>query len=545
MERFARLSSLRIRLERHPHLSALPRESWAEVEEATREVLALLDSEGDPDEAFLREAFRYGDGLLQRGDETGAEEVFEAVAAGAGGHREIEGYARVRLAACLVDAGEVGEAAEALRRAAHSARRLPGDHPLHGAVAAVQGRLDVERRRWPQAVEAFRRAASRSGGDARRTVLWEGRTPEDLEALRRTLAADALQRGVRAGALDPARLEEAEEELDRAQALTESLAVRLLVELNRMELVWARGDRASALRLARGLQGLVRDPGFPPDLARAYRPAVHWFLALLALSDEDVATALKEMAEAFEALRPRRRLALERFLLDEFVALLARVHLKRYGGFREQAVFENLDREGGWVLLLADAVEARDRYLHPGHSRRVAALAEALLEVAPPEGAGPSSAPGLGLSPAVLRGAALLHDVGKLRLGWSLLRRLRPFPEGLRRRLARHAAEGGRILETLGLSWTGRLVEEHHERWGGTGDPLGVETPSYLGGLLALAEDLVSRSSSTWTDPCPPALPAVVAGLLASPSPAFPPAALEALRRLAGSGRLERLAHPA
>lgn len=545
MDRLARLISLRSRLERCSHLSALPPGDWAEVEKTTAELLALLDSEDAPDEAFLLEAFRYGEALVQRGDETGGEEVFGGVVQKAGGHPEIEGYAWLRLAACLLDAGEIQEAAEALRRTVPLARRLPDPHPIHGALAAVQGRLDVERRRWPQAVEAFRRAALRSRGDPRKTVLWEGRTLEDSEALYRTLAADAIHRGVRAGALDPVRLVEADEELDRAQALTDSLPARLHAEFNRIEVIWSRGQRAAALRLAQGLQGVVRDPGFPEDIARAYRPVLHWILALLALSGDDATTALREMAQAFETLRCRRRLALERFLLDEFVTLLARVHLQRYGGFREQAVFENLDREGGWVFLLAEAAEDRDRYLQPGHSRKVAALAGALLEAAPAEEGALSSSPGLGRSPVVLRGAAFLHDVGKLRLGWSLLRRLRPHGERFRRRLSRHPVEGGQILETLGLSWTGRLVEEHHERWGGTGYPLGVEAPSLLGGLLALAEELVSRSSPTWTDPSPPVLPAVAADLLASPSPAFPPSALEALRRLAGSGGLERPVFPA
>ncbi|MGC8762411.1 MAG: HD domain-containing protein [Acidobacteriota bacterium] len=544
MDPLATLSSLRCRLEGSPHLSALPPGPWAEVEQATAEVLALLASTGTAEEALLREAFRYGETLAQRGDETGAEEVFEAVALRAAGMPELEGYAQLRLAACLVDAGEAGEAAESLRRAVRLASRFPEGHPIHGTLAAVQGMLEVERRRWPQAVEAFRRAALRSRGDLKKTVFWEGRTPEDLEALRWTLAADALQRGVRAGTLDPARLGEAEELLDRVQALTDSLPARLHAEFNRIELAWSRGEHAPALRLAQGLQGLLRDPGFPEDLARAYRPGIHWLLALLALSKDDVATALNEMAEAFDTLGQRRRLALERFLLDEFVNLLARVHLRRYGGFREQAVFENLDREGGWVLLLADAVEDRDRYLHRGHSRRVAALALALLDAAP-NGGEASSAAGLGLSPAVLKGAALLHDVGKLRIGWSLLRRQRPLLERHRRRLSRHPVEGGRILETLGLSWTGRLVEEHHERWGGKGFPLGVEVPSALGGLLALAEELVSRSSPTWTDPAPPALPEVAAGLLASPSSGFPPFALQALRRLAASDRLPRLDAPA
>lgn len=541
MDPLSTLIPLRSKLERCPPLSGLPPDRWAEVEAATAQVLALLASEGAPGEAILQEAFRYGDALFQRGDETGAEEVFEAVALGAQGHPELEAYARLRLAACLLEAGEAGEASSTLRQAARRASRLPEDHPVHGTLANVQGLLEVERRRWPQAVEALRRAALRSRGDIKKTVFWEGRTPEDLEALRRTLAADALQRGVRAGALDPARLGEAEEELDRAQALTDSLSARLHAEFNRIELVWSRGDLTAALRLGQGLMGVLRDPGFPEDLSRAYRPAVHWLQALLALSKDDLATALNEMAEAFETLGQRRRLALERFLLDEFVNLLARVHLRRYGGFREQAVFENLDREGGWVLLLADAVENRDRYLHRGHSRRVAALALALLDAAPNAGEASSSA-GLGLSPAVLKGAALLHDVGKLRMGWSLLRRQRPLLERHRRRLSRHPVEGGRILETLGLSWTGRLVEEHHERWGGKGFPLGVEVPSALGGLLALAEELVSRSSPTWTDPAPPALPEVAAGILALPSPGFSPLALDGLRRMAASGVLARLA---
>lgn len=533
--------SLRSRLEGIPFLCALPPERWSEVEEGTAEALRLLADPSRQEEPLLRDAFRFGQALFLKGDETGAEEVFEAVARGAGGFPEVDGYARLRLAACLLEAGEADAAAESLRLSAHRARRLPEDHPLHGALAAVQGALEVHRKRWPQAVEAFRRAALRSRTKVQAAVFWEGLTPEDLEALRRTLTADAIQRGVRAGALDPSRLGEADEELERAQALTDSLSTRLHIEFNRVELVWTRGNHESALRLALGLQGLLRDPAFPEDLSRTYRPGVHWLLALIALSMDDTVAAVREMGEAFRALRARRRLALEHFLLDEFVTLLSRVHLKRYGGFREQAVFESLEKEGGWILLLADAVEDRDRYLHSGHSRRVAALAAGLLEAAPAGGTSSPASEGLGLSPEVLKGAALLHDVGKLRLGWSLLRRLRPPEEKHLRRLHRHPLEGGRILETLGLSWTGRLVEEHHERSGGTGYPLAIDLASPLGGLLAMAEELVSRSSPALADPSPPPLPEAAAALLASPSPAFPAFAMEALRRFAASGRLEAL----
>ncbi len=78
---------------------------------------------------------------------------------------------------------------------------------------------------------------------------------------------------------------------------------------------------------------------------------------------------------------------------------------------------------------------------------------------------------------ARLRWAALLHDVGKLEVPVSLLNKPGAPDEKEWEILHRHPAEGARLVAPL-LPWLGewgRAVVEHHERYDGTGYPLGLK----------------------------------------------------------------------
>ena len=125
----------------------------------------------------------------------------------------------------------------------------------------------------------------------------------------------------------------------------------------------------------------------------------------------------------------------------------------------------------GTTQLLAEVVEHDDEYTG-AHSQGVVALS---LEVADR----------LGLDARRRRNvelAALLHDVGKLRVPNEIINKPGPLDAEERAVINRHTVEGERILSRVGgvLSEAGRLVRSSHERWDGTGYPdglVGHETP--------------------------------------------------------------------
>jgi putative nucleotidyltransferase with HDIG domain len=117
------------------------------------------------------------------------------------------------------------------------------------------------------------------------------------------------------------------------------------------------------------------------------------------------------------------------------------------------------------LVALSQAIEARDPY-SSGHAVRVGVMAEVV-------------ASRLGWDEAdteVLRLGAALHDVGKLVVPERILRKPEPLDEDELAEMRRHPEEGARMVARHpSLQLVVPVVLYHHERWDGSGYPVGIE----------------------------------------------------------------------
>jgi HD-GYP domain-containing protein (c-di-GMP phosphodiesterase class II) len=123
------------------------------------------------------------------------------------------------------------------------------------------------------------------------------------------------------------------------------------------------------------------------------------------------------------------------------------------------------DAYRGTAFLLGDVVEADDAYTGV-HSRDVVELTLQVVDE-------------LGLSTRERRDAefaALLHDVGKVRVPNSIINKPGPLTPEERAVMEQHTIEGERLLLRVGglLGEIGRVVRSCHERWDGKGYPDGL-----------------------------------------------------------------------
>jgi HD-GYP domain-containing protein (c-di-GMP phosphodiesterase class II) len=119
----------------------------------------------------------------------------------------------------------------------------------------------------------------------------------------------------------------------------------------------------------------------------------------------------------------------------------------------------------GTAFLLGDVVEADDAYT-ADHSRQVVQLVVRVCEE-------------LGLDERARRDAefaALLHDVGKIRIPSSIVTKPGPLSTAEWRLMQTHTIEGERLLHRVGglLADIGTIVRSCHERWDGNGYPDGL-----------------------------------------------------------------------
>jgi HD-GYP domain-containing protein (c-di-GMP phosphodiesterase class II) len=145
------------------------------------------------------------------------------------------------------------------------------------------------------------------------------------------------------------------------------------------------------------------------------------------------------------------------------VALLAVFSHERQG--RINSELELRDAYRGTAFLLGDVVEADDAYTG-AHSREVVDLTLFVVDE-------------LGLSPRERRDAefaALLHDVGKVRIPNEIINKQGPLTAEERKVIETHTIEGERMLHRVGglLGTVGRTIRSCHERYDGSGYPDGL-----------------------------------------------------------------------
>jgi HD-GYP domain-containing protein (c-di-GMP phosphodiesterase class II) len=215
------------------------------------------------------------------------------------------------------------------------------------------------------------------------------------------------------------------------------------------------------------------------------------------------------------------------------VALLAVFSHERRG--RINSELELRDAYRGTAFLLGDVVEADDAYTG-AHSREVVDLTLWVVDE-------------LGLSPRERRDAefaALLHDVGKVRIPNSIINKPGALTPEERAVIETHTIEGERMLHRVGglLGSVGRIIRSCHERYDGTGYPDGLagEEIPLVARIVACCD---AYNAMTTDRPYRAALPEEQAlGELAKNSGTqFDPDVVEALlatirRREAGAGQL-------
>lgn len=129
------------------------------------------------------------------------------------------------------------------------------------------------------------------------------------------------------------------------------------------------------------------------------------------------------------------------------------------------------------LLGLANALEAKDVYTR-GHSERVATLARRIaLAAGVPPGAADTIAQ-----------AGLLHDLGKIGIPESVLRKPGPLGDEEWAVMRRHPVVGAQIVSPLEFFADGAvIVRHHHERHDGSGYPDGLR-----GELIPLGARIVA-----------------------------------------------------
>jgi len=125
---------------------------------------------------------------------------------------------------------------------------------------------------------------------------------------------------------------------------------------------------------------------------------------------------------------------------------------------------EELDHSEDIILTLAVAMEARDPYTK-GHSTRVSKLSTDFVSF-------------LGLSDRdkeEMKKAGILHDIGKICLSESLLRKPGPLTKEEVEMIKTHSVLGEDLCRPLGsMKKILPAIRYHHERWDGKGFPDGL-----------------------------------------------------------------------
>lgn len=159
----------------------------------------------------------------------------------------------------------------------------------------------------------------------------------------------------------------------------------------------------------------------------------------------------------------------DQFVLEQAIAVLRGLHKTR-----------DLDSEERLVRDLSLLLEDKDWYTGRSHSRSVGRLATCLGKTL-------NQTKGWDLDMEILSRAGLLHDIGKLRVPWSLLNKIAPITPKEWSLLRDHSLHGADLLSAMGMGIVGEVVLQHHEAMDGTGYPYG-KAPDRMASVVAVCD---------------------------------------------------------
>jgi len=157
------------------------------------------------------------------------------------------------------------------------------------------------------------------------------------------------------------------------------------------------------------------------------------------------------------------------FVLEDAIKIVRKLHDERHG-LKDSDLVKDL------VFLLED----KDWYTGGSHSRQVAELSLKIGHVIKKQGAAD-------LDILELEMAGLVHDIGKLKIPWSLLNKIAPITPKEREILKKHAQFGKEILDEIGLGGSASIVFEHHETMDLKGYPRG-KRPSLPAAIVGISD---------------------------------------------------------
>lgn len=239
-------------------------------------------------------------------------------------------------------------------------------------------------------------------------------------------------------------------QLDQMQ-ITENL--RSFVYVTKSELAMLKGDFKEAPILLDKIEEASKKGSGPYyySIATTHSRLKALFYSLLG----DYQRAYHFIRKALRQVSTKAYPAEDIFVLDEAIKIVRKLY-DQQKKLRDGELVKDL------VLLLED----KDWYTGGSHSRQVADLCLKIGHILKKDGISR-------LDILELETAGLVHDIGKLKIPWSLLNKVAPITPKEKEILKLHTKFGREILLQIGLTNCAEIVYQHHETVDGKGYPLG------------------------------------------------------------------------
>jgi len=305
--------------------------------------------------------------------------------------------------------------------------------------------------------------------------------PQQVRGLVTNNIGWVLLRSARAAGNDRDLIARAITTFDAALSLPLHPRTRLIAIGNRAGAQIMAGDTAAAEGALAAMEAECMEAGYRRLLPEVYRRRSQLFAARADVENA-IHWSVKAMQASIAETNPRQELRIAEVFLDILRGVVSRT----------ADPYAALESSGASVVSqIITLLESKDTYSGGSHSRRVAGLAHRIATHLVGDG------PGQQRWCKRVELGGLFHDVGKLRIPWSLLNRVHQLSRRDWDLLKAHTTAGETILQDLGL-WSLALVAGgHHERPDGRGYPRGDTRTTLEAAIVAAADSFDAMTSQS------------------------------------------------